>query len=1250
MKKLFVLLTLLIFVIVSEAQPPTTTPLALCATDGLDTVCCNNPTDCAPFLNICVGTTITYFLSFSPLDSNAYFFLQVCGPNPTVAFQSPGGIPTSSGTLPISASYTVTYNTIGNFTVTASTCPINGIDCSAGCFASNTFSVNVVAPPSASFFAIPSPQCYGDTICFVSTSSPNDPAALEWIVDGVSYSCNQVFCDTIICFPSNFTPLLDSGQHIVSLIAGSGWCKDTITDTIYVTYPDPYFAWHNECKTVIFYDSSLCAQYITAWQWDFGDGSPLFSYSAYLDSVVYAYSTFGQYNVTLTITDIYGNTYSYTDVIIIPPPIQPSIVVPLGATICDTTTLLVSNIYPPISWQTNNGVFIGSNTNDTVTIAWTNPNATNTYVIVTGVDTNGCEVSDTAYFPPCCDCNMSAQICIENQTASQVLQMYSTFVTNGYQLNLTLQPTLPIIINGTFTIDTKFEFLNCQNVTLAGNAVIAINDTLILTNDTLRAACGYMWDGVYINQNKAALYCNNTTMRQARNAIVSLNAGLFRVTNGSILRDNFKGIWVKSYPFGPHPGFVSRTTFTTVSGFIPAIPALPPNNNRTHIGIEIDTVAGIVIGDTTLLANFNLFSNVDIGAYVKVSNSTFLHNRFLNINFIPNLNVASGVGIWALGTKTGLVYINQALRVGGFGTNNRCQFNLVSTGIAVINEHDLDIQNNLFTDSRFYGIFVQNAPGKTMLINGNRFLQPTIDFAGAISCTDVYNSSLTINNNNILQNSVNQNGTGIFVGNVASGPVMLTANFNNIQRTQTGIYLINISGGNSLVFQNRVGFLKPVTAYTFIHAGIRIAGCDFLTVDENIISRGSGGNATQSMVTTLRGISVENSTNALISENILRFTGSGIYVDGACAPLTWLVCNELRGNWNGIFFNNANINNQIQIFNQISQHNLWFTPVSIPQERLGGSVVIQSPLVRFNYRTTFPNCIGGSCNPNPYAASLIGNLNVTNIGVGSADICGLVLLQQLSPQDRDSLLGIIVNNQKSFSIDSIENKFWDKLRTYRYFRQNPGALQLNVPNDGLYQSFYQQCANDCIGTIENINDNIASGNTPQATNLNNSFSPQTLIEQNRKTVNSIYLNTWANGQWWFTSADSVTLLSIASQDPVTNGDAVYSARVMLKFDPVANTGFRTQQDQTNANLAVESTVYPNPTTGLVYYDYSLVEGEQGVFEIYDLLGKKLISVALKPDENSVSVDTSVLNGGIYIFSININGKPENSGKLIVIKE
>jgi len=221
--------------------------------------------------------------------------------------------------------------------------------------------------------------------------------------------------------------------------------------------------------------------------------------------------------------------------------------------------------------------------------------------------------------------------------------------------------------------------------------------------------------------------------------------------------------------------------------------------------------------------------------------------------------------------------------------------------------------------------------------------------------------------------------------------------------------------------------------------------------------------------------------------------------------------------------------------------------------------------------------------------------------------------------------------------------------TYRYFRQNPGALQLNVPNDALYQSFYQQCANSCVGTIENINDNIASGNTSQAVNLNNSFSPQTLIEQNRKTVNSIYLNTWANGQWWFTSADSATLLSIASQDPLTNGDAVYSARVMLKFDPVSNTSFRMQQEQGAADFSTESTVYPNPTTGLVHYDYSLIEGEQRVFEIYDLLGKKLISLDLNPEQTILEADVSGLNDGVYLFRVSINGKIVDTGKLIIIK-
>src|SRR3990172_9798976 len=137
---------------------------------------------------------------------------------------------------------------------------------------------------------------------------------------------------------------------------------------------------------------------------------------------------------------------------------------------------------------------------------------------------------------------------------------------------------------------------------------------------------------------------------------------------------------------------------------------------------------------------------------------------------------------------------------------------------------------------------------------------------------------------------------------------------------------------------------------------------------------------------------------------------------------------------------------------------------------------------------------------------------------------------------------------------------------YRFLKNNQNWISLNAPDDSTYQNFYVQQQNNNIGAYEQINDFMQAENFSSANSLNQSVNANTAAELNRKEVNRIYLLTWANGIEAFNPADSASLLNIAYQDAVTGGDAVYSARTMLRLFIEPISGEKIQQDNTSEEI------------------------------------------------------------------------------------
>lgn len=77
-------------------------------------------------------------------------------------------------------------------------------------------------------------------------------------------------------------------------------------------------------------------------------------------------------------------------------------------------------------------------------------------------------------------------------------------------------------------------------------------------------------------------------------------------------------------------------------------------------------------------------------------------------------------------------------------------------------------------------------------------------------------------------------------------------------------------------------------------------------------------------------------------------------------------------------------------------------------------------------------------------------------------------------------------------------------------------------------------------------------------------------------------------------------------------------------------------------------IYPNPANNVVHADYTFPANvRQAKVVIYNVLGTKIDEVELNRTEKQVAVNTTDLAGGIYIFTVSVDGVTEFSKRLIV---
>jgi hypothetical protein len=804
-----------------------------------------------------------------------------------------------------------------------------------------------------------------------------------------------------------------------------------------------------------------------------------------------------------------------------------------------------------------------------------------------------------------------------------------------------------IAINGKLIIDANVIIGggNLAIVHMGPNAQIIIKPSRTLTinsSSIVSAACDTMWDGIYIAGPTAHLVVQNSvTIRDAKNAIVSNSGGDFQLSDVVTMEDNYRNIVVNEYTGATHTGKISQTSIKCTPPLLTQYP--PVSASRTYSGVEVFNVDKIFIGDTSSYSKRNTFDNMDYGINARCSHIYVYNNRFLGISATPPTSTI-GSAVYALGGRNcGDYVVVGGQNASGYYRSNyfyNC-FNGIyyssSIGNYIKAEYDtLFMQTTANTLPT--GIYAYAAGTSTGTIRYNKITNGNY----GIKCVD-FGAGVSLNiSSNYIENAV----TGIAVTNaISTAPYTFQIAKNKIKYlasytyapTNTGILVTNVAydhhGGatpEAYLSLNSVVFTTPnlgVTSY-----GIRVQNCPYTKIEQCSVTNSSNAPNSIAQAIVFNGIQVELSTYAYLCKDTAIKMGCGLRFVGSMTGSKATV-NNMTSTYYGVRLDNAVIGDQGTA--ALANGNVWNTNTAY---KVQGSIAGAA----LNWYYTGAYSAANTLCPFPF--SVAGTFN-TPTSTTSATTCAVI-----TPQLLMSTLEPIVNNTSLYSMNTAENTYLDQKMAYSVLDNDASLRQSMISALPATALFYTSKRNGNIGKLEQVNDLMASEDYATAETLNNSISPENALEADRKTVNSVYLQTWAKGIFNFTNDEYQTLRTIADKSPILFGDAVYSAMVMVGEVAASSASNRmadtTKQQQTTAYFGK---AYPNPANNAINLNYKIEEGQKATLAIYNLVGQLIEKHELNSELTSIAVNTSNFIQGIYIFKIMLNSEIISNDKVVIIK-
>jgi len=1068
--------------------------------------------------------------------------------------------------------------------------------------------------------ANPNPTCIGQN----TSLNNNLNTAINWsAAPNCNISC-PTNCVTAIASPSVNTVF-------TGILTISPGCTKTATTTVNVVPPPvPTITG----KTAICVNNAVIyttEPNMTNYTWNIIGGTIISGNGT--NTVTVVWNTNGNQTISVNYSNgvCMANSPTVLNVTVGPPPVP---IITGNNNNCDAyqtpaliTNYTVTNVNPNYSytWYVNQGTIIGANNNTNVNVMWNQNILNSTPATITVV------VSD-----------------LDNCTNTTSLDVYNCCYKPGnilyYDQILTQPPSNGnFFINGTVVFDCNINISSSEiNMGPYAKIVVTPNHQLVIDNSSLiKNYCEFMWDGIYASDQSTTIELKgNSTIKDAINGLVSENGGIIK-TDNAILKDNYYNIKISNtlqypptLPYLPYNGSVKKTEFIGNNN----LPFPPLNGQKTFVGIHCTNVYNpFTIGDETSNYMINKFSNMRFGVYSYDSDIEVYNCSFKNIyngSFQPLIThkyYPEGA-IYAIHNGIKLINPSNLLIAGGIGLK-RNYFENCNTGIYSFQYVNI-LNNNDFKDC-YNGISLVNISSGTE-IKENLIYGSAATIVTPGKGISVRNAHPDVDGTDCLieENHITNKQTSITVLGVKSAENATRVTHNYINNFITG-------------FPNQT----PV-AQSERQTGISISNCDGIEVSFNNINRNYpalGANLEQN---SILGIWVTESKGANIFQNYMTQMGSGIYTNGLLTN-TRFSCNTLDNNYYGFQYGfNSSVSHQ-GTFGGYNPYNKWldFNPQAGHERMLDNGLTgsidyYYDPNANQMYNPSFLNLLS----PNIH---LISNPNVESICLNNGTVGPLGTVELINNLDaREVALGQIVRDEKYYGFLEEEYKAKDREYAYTILREDPSIMYMGGADDNVYLQFYNDGYNSDIERVLQMREEMYEQNLELARQKLEQIADDYTINTNRRIVDRIYINTWANGIYDFTLEQENALLSVANLAAYAGGDAVYTARVMLNIDPMDIGVDYTKPPQNKPQIAKENPVrvFPNPATNQINIQFTDIINNDAVIEIYGSMGNQVLSECMLAGNYIKFVDVSKLNAGLYYYSILLNGNKVSTGKLTIIKK
>ena len=743
-------------------------------------------------------------------------------------------------------------------------------------------------------------------------------------------------------------------------------------------------------------------------------------------------------------------------------------------------------------------------------------------------------------------------------------------------------------INGTFSVDQNMV-ISFAEILMGPNAkfVLQPNVALIIQDDVYMHDCGYMWDGIYLTNSSPSSFMYSQQLlyiEGSKNGVVvsrenevhlekttfNQNLCAIQILNSSNNGSTFTGCKFESVsnlftaPFTTNTLINPSPTYSVIN-----TPPISQQQNVRGKGFSVlncfNTQGGfgLQIGHSSLSlqapmsSNFgcvtcppNEFINLDNGIVAKDAQIKIVNNKFVHIDDLIS-NTIAGSGIVKVGTAVHISgspspISNSKIVVGGsnnsvFNLNNlKNYFTNCKNGIYTGPYTEVDISYNQFENiyinaiHNFYPTTNVNMVDFTTKINNNRFLNCNRAimsynlFSRSGQLHEIKSNYYFWGNLTIPLAPLNYSPYRQFlsVQNTNNTALNIEVSENYISNAHTAFSFIGVAGNspNYAKVENNTITLAgyPLGTYAAEY-GIRTMVSRNLSFNQNTISGTTPMNVFQ------RGISNETGQGYIeYKNNNLLHLGAGIRAYNSMVTLG-LYCNIMDHDYVGFVNDGSNVGQQGNTSN--TNDNQW-TNNYYYDEFANGQYFYSNWYLR-----SFPNSYQPIVLPLNINLSifknLVNNINITNC----TNPC-------LSP----SQCRLSYYIDKIYAIDtsnfySLEQKYLVQSSLYEELMAE--GIDTIVVQDSLFIAFKDSMSNSNATKLNSIDEVASMISVNTAETINDNITPGNNSESNLKVFNDVYLETWARENYELTPAQIEILTSIAIQNPVEGGVAVYLARILL---------------------------------------------------------------------------------------------------------